>query len=271
VPELAIDQVATITSGQGISFPVDAYKAGPKTENLVLSAEYKAMKSCMARYGIGFNAPAASWTVPVTNHDFDRLFGVINLAEAQGYGYHTGETLLPSGEAVASSPPAADPNESTPNYMAVATGDPVVPKVNGLATPKGGCVAEARAKLGDSSTAETLYEHAVNYGLTQSDADGRVLVAFGAWSSCMKKSGFSYATPMEAIDDSQWATTTPSATEVKVATADVECKTSTNLTGLRVAVAAVWQEQYISTHVAQFTAMKSRIASQTAMAEAMLQ
>ncbi|MDQ1582899.1 MAG: hypothetical protein QOF36_953, partial [Microbacteriaceae bacterium] len=268
VPELAIGPVATITSGQGISLPADAYKASPANENLVLSAEYQAMKSCMARYGIAFDAPASTWTVPATNHDYDRLFGLINLAEAQKYGYHTGETLLSSGEAAPPSTPAADPNESTPNYLAVAMGDPSVPKVNGLAVPNGGCISEARSKLGDSSTAQTLYENAINYGLTQSDADSRVIDAFGSWSACMKNAGFSYATPRDAIDDPQWATAAPSATELKVATSDVECKVATNLTGLRVAVAAAWQNQYISAHDAQFAAVKSGFGQQVAKANA---
>lgn len=271
VPELAIGPVVSITSGQGISLPVDAYKARPASENLVLKAEYHAMKSCMARYGLGFDPPAAAWSVPATNHDYDRLFGLINLTEAQQYGYHTGEQLLPDGEAAPSSTPAADPNASTPNYLAVAMGDPSVPKVKGLAVPKGGCITEARSKLGDTSTAETLYENAVNYGLAQSDADSRVVAAFGSWSVCMKNSGFSYATPMDAIDDPQWATTTPSAAEVKAATADVECKTAANLTGLRVAVAAAWQNQYINAHTAQFAAMKTGVGQQVAKANAILQ
>lgn len=270
VPELAIGPAATITSGRDIALPVDTYKANPASQNLVLKAEYSAMKSCMARYGVAFDAPAASWTVPATNHDYDRLFGLINLAEAQ-YGYHTGEQVLANGEAAPSSTPAADPNESAPNYLAVAMGDLAVPKVKGLAVPKGGCITEARSKLGDASTAQALYESAVNYGLSQSDADSRVVAAFGSWSACMKNAGYSYATPMAAIDDPQWGTTTPSEAEVKAATADVECKTATNLTGLRVSVAAAWQNQYISTHAAQFAGMKTDVGQQVAKANVILQ
>lgn len=191
VPTLAIGSVKSILGGQAISFPVDAYKASPASENLVLSAEYDAMKSCMAQFGIGFAAPKSGWTVPTVNHDYDRLFGLIDLAEAQKYGYHTGQTLLADGEAAPASTSSADPNASQPNYLAVAMGDPSVPQVNGLAVPKGGCIAEARSKLADTSTAESLYENAVNYGLTQSDADSRVIAAFGSWSACVKKAGFS--------------------------------------------------------------------------------
>lgn len=271
VPELAIGPVTAIASGQDISFPVDAYKANSASENLVLSAEYKTMKSCIARYGMTFEPPASAWKVPATNHDYDRLFGLINLVEAQKYGYHTGETLLPDGEAVPHSKPAADPSESAPNYLAVAMGDPSVPKVNGLQVPNGGCISEARSKLGDTPAAQALYENTVDYGLAQSDADRRVVAAFGSWSTCMKNAGFSYATPMDAIDDPRWATTTPSGTEVKAATADVECKVSTNLTGLRAAVATAWQHHYINAHAAQFAAMKSGFDQQVAKARAILQ
>ena len=87
----------------------------------------------------------------------------------------------------------------------------------------------------------------------------------------MKNAGFSYATPMDAINDSQWGTATASATELKAATADVECKTATNLTGLRVAVTTAWQNRYIIAHAAQFSAIKSGFGQQVAKANAILQ
>jgi hypothetical protein len=271
VPELAIGPVSAVTSGQAISFPIDSYKVSPTSENLVLSAEYQSMKSCMARYGIDFAAPASDWSVPTVNHDYDRLFGVLDLAEAQNWGYHTGETLLPDGEAAPQATPAADPNAGTPNYLTVAMGSSTPATVNGLKVPSGGCIGQARAQVGDTGAAETLYENAVNYGLDQSNADPRVVAAFASWSTCMKAAGFSYATPMEAIDDPKWATTTPSATEVAVATSDVQCKVSTNLTGLRVAVASAWQEKYIGAHATQFAAMKAGVGQQVAKAKAILQ
>ncbi|WP_298228427.1 hypothetical protein [Gryllotalpicola sp.] len=270
VPELPIGPVTTVTNGKDISLPVDAYKASPSDQNLVLRAEYQEMKSCVARYGLAFDAPAAAWTVPAINHDYDRLFGLIDITDARKYGYHTGEELLPDGESKQSSTGMADPAESAPNYLAVAMGDPSVPEVNGLAVPSGGCIGEARSKLNDDLSAETLYEDAVNYGLAQSDADSRVIAAFGKWSKCMTDAGFSYATPVDAINDPEWSTTTPSAVEMEVAIADVECKTTTNLTGLRVAVAAAWQSQYIKAHAAQFAAMTANVGQQDAQAKAIL-
>lgn len=269
VEELEIGAVVEVRSAQDISFPIDAYRPVPDEQNFIDLAVHEAMQSCMARFGLKFDRPFSK--VPMENHDYDRLFGVLNLAEATTDGYHIpGEVVLASGEAARSEkdPPSAD--ELDPLFLNVASGDGDA-SVNGKTVPEGGCITEARSKLGNVDASQTLYETAVNYGLTQSDRDTRVIAAFRSWSACMKDRGFTYETPMAAVDDPHWATPTASEAEIEVATADIQCKTSTNLTGLRVAVASAWQSQYIASHAKEYAAAREGVEEQLASARSLLQ
>ncbi len=83
--------------------------------------------------------------------------------------------------------------------------------------------------------------------------DSRYVAAVATWSTCMKERGFDYPDPRAAISDRQWQT--GDAREVATATADIECKISTNLVGIALAVQTAYDKQYIDTHqeaLAQF-------------------
>ncbi len=266
VPELALGPIPSITSWREISLPVDSFRESSAARNTVLTAEYQLTKSCMARYGLTFDSPV--WTTPATNSDYYRLFGLLDLVHARKYGYHTGERLLSDGEAAPQPGVTENPSESAPNYLAVVMGDPPGRVVNGRTVPPGGCIGAARSKLGDSSKILNLKEEAIGYGLSQSNADPRVIKAFASWSACMQKAGFSYANPTEANND--WNGNIVTAVEKRAATADVSCKVTTNLTGLRVAVASAWQKKFIRTHATQFAAMRPEIDDQVARAKSVL-
>ncbi|MFT4051909.1 MAG: hypothetical protein QM677_06620 [Microbacterium sp.] len=269
VEELVIGDVTDVGSAEDISGPIDSYRPSAKDENRVLLAEYKAMQSCMKRYGLTFDQPV--WTVPSENHDYDRLFGVLDLSEAQSYGYHVpGDAVLASGETEKGADSKSDSAELDPAFLDVAMGDGETQVVNGQKIPDGGCIAEARAKIGDDYAIQSLYEEAVNYGLSQSDRDPRVIAAFGSWSRCMAAFGFDYATPREAINDPQWATQVVAAAEIETATADIKCKVSTGLTSLRVAVAYAWQAEFITTHAKELDAAIRSFATQLTIADSLL-
>lgn len=269
VKELTVGEVYPIDSADDISFPIDAYRPAPDEENRVLLAEYGAMTSCMARYGFTFDLPV--WTVPAVHHDYDRLFGVLDLAEAARYGYHLpDEIVLASGQADKYPKGESNSAKQDPVFMDVALGDGSTTTVKGKKVPDGGCMNEARTRLGDDNAIQTLVETAVNYGLSQSDSDPRVAAAFESWSECMAGFGLHYATPREAINDPQWASPEASAAEIETATSDIKCKSATGLTGLRVAVASAWQAEYIDSHAQEFAAATRSFAAQFAKADSLL-
>lgn len=207
---------------------------------------------------------------PAENHDYDRLFGILNLAEAKTHGYHMpGDVILDSGESMGSKRPMSAAELDT-LFMDVAMGDGSASKVNEQAVPEGGCITEARSRIGDVGASQRLNEAAINYGLDQSDRDPRVIAAFDSWSACMNDRGFAYGTPGDAGNDPRWSTSMASQTEIHVATADIECKLKTNLTGVRVAVASAWQTEYITSHKAEFEAVEAGYIEQLANADALL-
>lgn len=100
--------------------------------------------------------------------------------------------------------------------------------------------------------------------------DPRVVAAYAAWSSCMKAEGYRYATPQEAIGDPSLVPETVkengasvvrhSAAELAHATADVRCKTSTNLVGIAVTVQAAYDDLYIAGHRDALRDYRNRLA-----------
>jgi hypothetical protein len=104
--------------------------------------------------------------------------------------------------------------------------------------------------------------------------DPRIVDANARWSDCMKSKGFSYASPWAAYFDPKWRsmprpgtlsrTHTPQ--EIATATADQDCKLSTNLMGIAVAVEAAYDKQYIDSHAAALSAFKLSLDDRLAKA-----
>lgn len=256
VPEREIGEVKPILHLTEISFPLDEFRPDAESENVVLKAEQQLTQDCMQRFDMTFDQPV--WSVPVEIHDYDRLFGLINLDEVKTYGYHLpGESPSESGLGNPK-PEVAPTNVPEADYMAAFMGE--ADSLKGVAIPEGGCIGEARTTLGDDYGLQFLIEEGVNFGLSQSNLDPRVTEAFAEWSICMFKAGYEYATPSNAINDPHWNTNSVRATpaEIDVAVADVQCKIDTNLTGIRVAVATAWQDQFIRDHA---TGLKESVAA----------
>lgn len=266
--EPAIGAVPIISDWKSIALPVDKYASSDDSRNLVLTAEYDLTRACMARFGIDFTAP--SWTSSEkSDSDHYRLFGLMDLSAATRYGYHSSEEVAADGQSASAQVPLNFGSTSPATYMTVFTGDPQGSSVNGQAVPGGGCIGEARSKVHDDLSTQRLTEDATNYGLHMADKDFRVVRAFSTWSRCMSKAGFNYSTPMAANDDPRWGTTTASQDEISTATADVNCKLSTNLTGLRVAVAAAYQTKFITSRAAAFVNLAANQKAQLQAAQSL--
>ncbi len=88
--------------------------------------------------------------------------------------------------------------------------------------------------------------------------DSRYVAAVSKWSTCMKERGFDYSEPHAAILDGQKAISdTANSQEIATATADIECKLSTNLVGIGLAVQTAYDKQYIDTHQEALTQFRN--------------
>ena len=234
--EPSVPSISPITDWKQIALPLDSYVASVADRNAVLQAEYILTKTCMQGFGLKFNAPAwgkSSAATPQNSHY--RLYGLIDAQHAATLGYHATSTI-PVAEQKYSEQvfPAA-----YSNVLAAKDGGG---SYSGKPIPEGGCIGDARRSVMDTSANSDQLVESLSYdSWDQSNSDSRVTAAFARWSDCMNSSGFHYSTPMDANNDPKWATSNPSAAEIAVARADVRCKQSTNLTGVRMAVDTAYQ------------------------------
>ncbi len=88
--------------------------------------------------------------------------------------------------------------------------------------------------------------------------DSRYVAAVTDWSTCMKERGFAYRTPSAALHDPKWRLAeTADPKQIATATADIECKISTNLVGIALAVQIENDRRYIDTHQEALTQFRN--------------
>ncbi|NMM32422.1 MAG: hypothetical protein HHJ13_00130 [Phycicoccus sp.] len=125
------------------------------------------------------------------------------------------------------------------------------------------CVAAGTAAAGSENAMVFNDTHGMpDGGPTLPVGDSRYVGAVQKWAACMKDQGYRYLDPLAAIGDRSWykgAEQASSAVEIATATADVQCKISTNLIGVAAAVQSAYDRQYIDSHSTQLTAYSQRL------------
>lgn len=251
----SVSSFPKLTSATDKSLPVEAYLLTTEQEQQMADAENTLRERCMTRFGIAYRVPDVSLFTPKSITQF--RYGVTDPDEVSGHGYK------PAGSENAVVKPK--PQELAPTAAMVLNGttDPGVKPgsaaakggqdYNGQKVPVGGCIGEAKAKLGYSADQEPSKDGAppiadkVNTdSWAKSYEDARVKAVFAKWSACMKEKGYTYPDPMKAGDDPQWQENALATTKEKqVASADVACKEKYNVVGTWYAVDAAYQEQLI--------------------------
>lgn len=271
-PEPRVDSIPTITDWRDISLPLDAYVPDPAAHQIVLRAEYALTKRCVEEFGFAFDVPP--WDknpaeLPNGGRPTHyRRYGLLDEDHAKEMGYHSyGE--IPASEATYSE--RALPDDYY-NVFDARYGGGVL---NGKTIPEGGCIGAAWRALGvdPAGTGLNLPDLLEQLGFeawTAAKSDSRVVAAFAEWSACMASFGYHYSTPMDANNDPKWSGERASAEEIAVAVADVRCKKTTNLVGIRMAVEAAYQQRLISEHSAELNALREGYARQAALASAIL-
>ncbi|MFB7179716.1 hypothetical protein ACFCYI_18685 [Streptomyces sp. NPDC056257] len=244
---------ATRAPGPSARLPIARYSLTAEESALLSKAERRAMAECMSRYGLPYDTVAES---PAGSSD--RRYGLLDKTEAQNHGYHP--------------PKASDLGLNRPSDEAwqVITGG--VGTYNGREVPSGGCVAEAgRALRGDAeppAAAQTAQEISAGaFDESRSVPEVRNVVA--DWSACMKAKGFTYASPLDAVDD---FTGRPGATpqEVSTAVADVACKEETKLVDTWLSAEAGIQQTKLAAHGDALAVLEERHRQQVDAARTIL-
>lgn len=243
IPEPPLGDVPTITDPGQI--PPRAVAEYTLTPNQILATErarISAENACMARKGyrddLFVAQPSteqmileAGATADTERSDLYGLFRTI--PQVQRDGYHSPIVYLP-GEGRIPSPADGVPQEVTDECMRAgdeaAGGVPSFTTYQGFsALPDGGPVSPA--------------------------GDSRYRTATAHWADCMAQRGFAnYTDPLDPIYTwTQKNDPTPTPGEIAVATADINCKITTNLIGIATALQHAYDTQYINTHSEQLT------------------
>lgn len=245
-----------LSSATDKSLPVEAYLLNAEQEKQMADAEKILRERCMARFGIAYKAQEAP-QVFAPKSITQLRYGPTDADAVAGHGYKPAgsenavvkpkpEELSPAATMVLNG--TTDPNVKPGSAAAKGGQD-----YNGQKVPKGGCIGEAKAKLGYSADQEPSKDGAppiadkVNTdSWAKSYEDARVKAVFAKWSACMKEKGYTYADPMKANNDPQWERNALATTKEKqVASADVACKGKYNVVGTWYAVDVAYQEQMI--------------------------
>ncbi|GAA1990996.1 hypothetical protein [Kitasatospora viridis] len=241
----------TIAAVADRTLPIEAYLLNGQQTAVIDNAVGILETSCMARFGFDYHPKPVDPNSPVTQ--LARRYGSTDASVVASLGYHSPQTFNVTKSAgptltdqerhvLLGAPPTPGPGPSAAPAPAPAQ------SVNGQPVPQGGCNGEATAKVNpapDRAAAELADQ--INLGdFQRSLTDPQVTAVFAAWSACMKSKGYTYATPVNAINDPAWATDAPTKTEIDTATADLDCKTRNNVVGVWYAVESAMENHDIA-------------------------
>ncbi|MEU7292312.1 hypothetical protein AB0A76_03760 [Streptomyces exfoliatus] len=228
-------------------FPIEKYLPKVGEDSRIAAASGEIIRECMAGFQLRYQPPAISQEALDSEENGAnrmRRYGVSSSTVSTVNGYH-----LPKGMTGDFAPAQQGSQMSeTERKVFIGDKDPTVEikpgeKVNGKEIPSGGCSGEAQRRL-KFKPRQRMAEKINNMSFAQSQENKQVKKAFQDWAACMTRSGYSYKTPMEPLEKIEGST--PAATEIATANADVRCKESTNLVGIWFAIESKIQEELIA-------------------------
>lgn len=195
-PEIAADGPAAV------SLPLDPYFLPPAEEARLHTALDRLVAGCMRSHGLQLPARTDA-QAPVLGR-YERRYGLTSAAAARATGYHL--------------PDRPDPTQV-----------PLSPaQLNALTGPRGCQEAAARRITGTNSYPADAYavRSANHESFDRSAKAPEVMAVVAAWSRCMKRAGYGYATPLQT---GTWPSERATDEERTTALADVACKQKTGL------------------------------------------
>ncbi len=223
LPEPTLGSVPNISDASGVIRPIDAYL--PDTQHVLemVQAHESQVNRCLGENGFSetFSFPAQEEVIAfvdgvvtdrVARSSLWGFFGV-NTARTRGY-QREGET----GSLTV--PPLSDAASAACLAPKEGASDPIMFAFEG-SLPSGGPPVPRE--------------------------DSRFLEAVQDWSKCMADNGFQYSDVLDPLGEYQ-SEPVASQRQIATATADIDCKVSTNLVGIAVAVQAAYDQRYIESN-----------------------
>lgn len=260
---------ATVPTDVPISalhLPVEAYMLTPLQSARIGWEEDRALRACMARFGLGYSHEGPLPSGADAGQQFavmNRRYGITTPSTAAVWGYHLAHPA-PSSAAPQASAPLTDAQSTVFGGTDPSTGK-VVTHFRGKALPTGGCSAESEdlfpgmaSPQGPGTAPGQIVAAIKSDSFAASAADPRVTRVFAAWNSCMRSHGYHLPTnPLEApaglhtLREAE-----PDRAEIAQAVTDVACKQRTGLVQVWFAVESAYQVRDIARHRADMEKVK---------------
>jgi hypothetical protein len=244
--EPSVGTIPRLITTETLQLPLDQFLQSPENMSKVQAAYRVRLRQCVADFGLDLTLPT-----PTTRQQPGpnaRRYGVTDPDAVAVYGYR---------------PPPGTTTRKQASHLPTDVQNVLSGRgqttINGRPVPSGGCIAKANADLagGRAPIDDSLAMRLGAESLARSQADSRVRAVLGRWSACMKRLGFDYSTPANAIADPRFTSgDAASRTEIATATADVTCKQQANLVGVWSAVEAAYQQRSITQNQAALDAIR---------------
>ncbi|MFF1839515.1 hypothetical protein ACFVXE_35900 [Streptomyces sp. NPDC058231] len=210
---------------KGLSLPLEEYMQTYEQTVVIAQAVRNLQSQCMARFGFDFRPPPAGNTPPPNDNDanIERRYGISDRTIAEKHGYGLGEpqqtgTRMP---AISKAAMVVLSGRSSGEKNAKAA-----TSYQGKDIPEGGCSKWAIDRIGAGDLDFSLAGKLNQESLIRSQESPEVSAALKKWSACMKEKGYTVDLPFNAVD---LAPVEGSQKQIQVATADIDCKKSTDL------------------------------------------
>jgi hypothetical protein len=257
--------VPVLLDSAGLRLPVQDYLLTDAQAALVGRSRALLVQRCMHLFGFGYAVPPTAAGRYGPRSLTDRRYGITDAALAARYGYRLGDR-----------DPARQKRPPTPTLgpdaQTVLTGEGRS-RIRGMAVPDGGCIGEADRRLvglappgADPGLGNRLQLESFQVSMR----DQRVQGAFRAWSACMRRAGYDYASPLTVTGDPQFVGSRPGHHEIAIARADVRCKASTNVIGIWFTVESAYQDAWIRQHAVAMRSCRNALAAQIRAASALV-
>jgi hypothetical protein len=225
--------------------PIAAYSYTDAEYAVIETAQQLLARDCMKSFGLSYRPPAEAGSARAS----DRRYGMSDIEDAAHYGYR----LPPQ-------PPEPQPKLTAAQKKVLygsrsaANGGAKNRKLEyrGKPIPDTGCLGSSIRKFAkpyEYPAGVTAASNISTDSYQDSLRDPEVKSLFARWSACMKGRGYTYSSPMDPFRTPAFTRGEVTQKERKTATADVECKQSTNLLESWLDVETRIQKEMIRKHI----------------------
>jgi len=263
-PTITVPPIPPANSSLTIPMPLDAYQAISTQQQEALAADSALLiQRCMAARGFEDTSSASPpFSTVVTLEQVETApAGLASITQARTFGF-----VHPKNTGSAPSGPQIIGIVGPVGFgQALKAGRAYAEALYGFGPGSGigpgghlGCLQQASKVVygpiaGEPAPDPISQIAAQAVSFTQSDA--RIHAVDRAWSSCMARHFYHYATPQQ-VEGRRWRSP-PNRAEIATAVADVACKTQTNLLNTWLAVEAAYQQALIGQNLAALSQLQA--------------